>query len=635
LALVVRLLHIAEIRHMPLFDLPIGDGRAFDLWAKQLAAGDWLGSGVFYQAPLYPYLMGILYAAVGRDLLALRLAQALIGAAGCVLLGVAGCRFFGRTTGVLAAVLLALWPSAVFSDGLVQKSAVDAALFCALLALLSVAQRATRSRTWLAVGLTLGALVLTRENALVFAPVLLAAIAVRGREPAGSHGRTIAAAAFLAGLTLVLLPVAARNRIAGGELHLTTSNFGPNLYIGNHPGATGMYRPLRYARGDARYEQLDATHLAERALGRTLSPREVSRYWAGRAVEFAVDHPGAWLRLLGRKAVLLVNRVEIGDTEDQYTYAEWSTPLALLDPFLHFGILVPAAAAGIVLTWPRRRDIALLLVLMVAYTLSVIITFVMARFRHPLLPLLLLFAAAAAVEGLRAVRARRWRPLALAAAVAAVAALPANWPMVTVSSVRASTLYNFARRLEEQPGGLELAIASYRRALTFDPGYAQAHSNLGAALERRGQLDEALVHVRRAVALHPEQGDYHYNLGVVLAARGEAEAARRAYERALEIDPANADAHNNLGTLAHGRGDLDGAVEHYRAALAIDARHVGAMVNLGTAYAQRGELERAIQSFQSAVELDPTSRTAGDNLATALDQYFRSPEREGSGNETK
>jgi Flp pilus assembly protein TadD/4-amino-4-deoxy-L-arabinose transferase-like glycosyltransferase len=631
----VRLLHIAEIRHMPVFDLPIGDGRAFDVWAQRLAAGDWLGTGVFYQAPLYPYLMGALYAAVGRDLFALRLAQSLLGAAACVLLGIAGSRFFCRTIGVLAAVLLAIWPSAVFSDGLIQKSAVDVFLFCALLALLPASQRITGAGRWLAVGMTLGALVLTRENALLFAPLLLGVVWVRGTGLATARGRAIGAMAFMVGLLVVLLPVAARNRIVGGELHLTTSNFGPNLYIGNHAEATGMYRPLRYARGDARYEALDAEQLAEQALGRELSPRGVSRYWAGRAIDFATHRPDAWLRLLGRKAVLLVNRVEIGDAEDQYTYAEWSTSLALLDPFLHFGILVPAAAAGVVLTWPRRRDIALLLALMVAYSLSVIITFVMARFRHPLLPMLLLFAAAAVVEGLRAARARRWRSLALAAAVATVAALPANWPMVTVSSVRASTLYNFARRLEEQPGGLEPAVASYRRALTFDPGYAQAHSNLGAALERRGQLDEALVHVRRAIALHPEQGDYHYNLGVVLAAMGEVEAARLAYERALELDPANADAQNNLGTLAHGRGDLDGAVGHYRAALAIDARHVGAMVNLGTAYAQRGELERAIESFQSAVELDPTSRTARDNLATALGQYPRSRGREGSGNDLK
>ena len=48
-----------------------------------------------------------------------------------------------------------------------------------------------------------------------------------------------------AATALVLAPVALRNRAAGGELVLTTSQAGANFYIGNHPGADGRYQPLR------------------------------------------------------------------------------------------------------------------------------------------------------------------------------------------------------------------------------------------------------------------------------------------------------------------------------------------------------------------------------------------------------
>ena len=50
LALGVRALHTAQLRSAPFFELKLGDARSYDAWARQIAAGDWLGSGVFYQA---------------------------------------------------------------------------------------------------------------------------------------------------------------------------------------------------------------------------------------------------------------------------------------------------------------------------------------------------------------------------------------------------------------------------------------------------------------------------------------------------------------------------------------------------------------------------------------------------------
>ena len=50
----------------------MGDARGYDAWARRLAAGDWIGTDVFYQAPLYPYFLGVVYALAGHDLLAVR-----------------------------------------------------------------------------------------------------------------------------------------------------------------------------------------------------------------------------------------------------------------------------------------------------------------------------------------------------------------------------------------------------------------------------------------------------------------------------------------------------------------------------------------------------------------------------------
>ena len=52
--LVVRLLNLWLLRDTPMFEVLLGDAQSYDGWARQIAAGDWVGEGVFYQAPLYP-----------------------------------------------------------------------------------------------------------------------------------------------------------------------------------------------------------------------------------------------------------------------------------------------------------------------------------------------------------------------------------------------------------------------------------------------------------------------------------------------------------------------------------------------------------------------------------------------------
>ena len=173
----------------------------------------------------------------------------------------------------------------------------------------------------------------------------------RRRAAAGPRAAPARLAAFAVGVALVLGPVVARNYAVSGGVYLTTSQFGPNFYIGNNPGADGSYAPLRFGRGSPEFERLDATELAERAAGRPLTPAEVSGYWTSRALDFIRRDPGAWLALEARKAVLLVNAAEMIDTESQESHAEWSWPLRLLGPLTHFGVLVPLAVAGVWLTW--------------------------------------------------------------------------------------------------------------------------------------------------------------------------------------------------------------------------------------------------------------------------------------------
>ena len=174
-AMAVRLLHLWAIRDTAYFDVLMGDARSYDLWAQRLAAGDWIGADVFYQAPLYPYFLGVLYAVFGRDLLMVRLIQAMVGAAAVVLLSSAGERLFSRRVGLAAGLALALYAPAIFFDGLLQKSVLDVFFICLSIWVVSrLVDRPRSAPLWLGLGASMGALSLTRENALALVAVAAA-----------------------------------------------------------------------------------------------------------------------------------------------------------------------------------------------------------------------------------------------------------------------------------------------------------------------------------------------------------------------------------------------------------------------------------------------------------------------------
>ena len=652
LALAIRLVHVRQLGSAPFFDLAMGDAQSYHAWGLDISGGDWLGRETFYQAPLYPYFMGLVYTFFGPGLLAVRLSQVVLGAASCVLLALAGRRLFSPPAGIVAGLMLAVYAPAIFFDGLVQKTSLGLFLLCLLLALLArLVTEPDRPRAWLWPGVVLGALVLTRENALVFAGVLLGWL-VLSRDAGRRH--LARAGALALGLALVLLPVAARNQAVGGELVLTTAQLGPNLYIGNNPDADGTYRPLVVGRGDPRFERRDATQLAEREVGAPLTPRQVSSYWTGRSLEYIRTQPVGWLRLTARKVVLALNGSEVADTEDQLSHADWSLPLRLAGHVWHFGLLAPLGAAGICLTWGRRRQLRPFHLMLAAYAASVVLFAVMGRYRHPLAPLLMLFAAAGTVAVWQMARTRSgWRtPQAVwAGGLAAGLLVFCNWPVLSMSDMRAITALNVGTELQAE-GRLDEAVEQYRQVLALTPDDALAHSNLGTALAAQGRLDEAVGHYEQALALTPGDADAHSNLGNALLSLGRTGEGIASLRRALDIDPDSAEAHAALGIALHDAGELDDAVAHlrraidlgavsadlhnrlgivlgsqdrldeaaveFRRALALEGDHVDAHANLGTALQMLGRLEEAVAQFREALRIAPDHPDLQGRLDAAL-----------------
>ena len=614
LAFAIRCLYLWQIAHAPFYDLRLGDADAYDAWARRIAAGDWIGQGVFYQAPLYPYLLALLYRTLGDGVTIVRIVQAMFGATSCALLATAAASFVGETPAVIAGVFLAVYPPAIFLDGLLEKSAFVTFFTVLLLWSVSMPPTGMTARRWLGAGAALGLLVLTRENALLLMlPLLLWIVLV----PMPRRARSRAAAALAVGCLAILLPVGVRNLVAGGGFHLTTAQFGPNFYIGNHTGASGTYDSLTVGHGSAADEQADARRLAEQSAGRPLTASEVSAFWSNRAWSEIRSQPMAWIRLLARKAALTFNAAEIADTETLDVYAEWSSLLRALRPF-DFGVLLGLAALGTVLTASSWRRLWLLYAIAATYAASVVLFYVFARYRFPIAPVLMILAAAGMVQAARLAAGRQVRRLAPALAAAAGAVVLAHLPLENARASRAMHYADIGAAMAKDPNRASQAMEFYQRALSEAPENPAAQFGVGTLLARMGRPSDAIAHYESTVQAWPEYNEAHYNLGLALAAVGRQQESAEQLQESVRLRPDDVEARLALAKVMIGLQRPDLALAQYEDTLARQGDNVKALVGSGVALTQLGRSREAIERYLRALKLTPDDVEAHNNLGYTL-----------------
>jgi tetratricopeptide (TPR) repeat protein len=524
-ALLVRLAHWWAVRDEPFFAWLAMDSQEYDRWAQGIAGGDWMGSQVFFQAPLYPYALGVLYAVFGRSLDAVYLFQIALAVAGCWALYRAGRLMGGERVGLAAAGLAAFYGPFLFHD--VQLLKESAAVATVSFLLWSLA--AKPCRRYLAAGILLGILALLRENALLLLPFLL--------PLAASKGFVRRATALTGGMILVLVPVAIRNGLVGGDFLPTTSQGGVNFYIGNNPEADGTYRPIVPGKQIPALERQEPVRIAEGELGRRLTAGEVSSFWMRKALAWAADHPGDFFRLQLRKLRMFWSWYEWPDAVDYYWVRGLSQ--ALRWAVVEFGAVTLLALAGL---WMVRRNpgpFAPALLFALGWMLSTVVFFLFSRYRLPAVPALMILAA---VPIARISERPRTGPILAVLAALLIPHLVGYEPRLDLVH------YNLGR-IEDERGNPDAAREHYKAAFILNPRDFLACLNLGNHAARRGDWETALRFYTRAEALEPRSDDVQSNMGGVYLALGQLDEARARFDRALALNPRNAAALHNREIL--------------------------------------------------------------------------------------
>jgi len=540
LALIIRLIYVYETSDVLFVQHPVGDAAGYHAWAKQIAEGDWIGKQSFYQAPLYPYVLGAIFSIFSSEIWFIRIVQAVWGALAVGLLACATARLFNIRSGIVAGLMLTFYAPAIFFDGIIQKTSLGCLLVCGTLWLLVWMRICTRWFAFILLGLSIGLLTLTRENALIWAVFLgIWLIITFGQNDRRKQFHCMLF--YFLGITIAIFPVAIRNKTVGGDWSLTTFQAGPNFYIGNHFGASGLYEPLIRGHETPMFERIDATNLAQKATGQNMTPREVSQYWMQRAWVDISQNPISWLKLFVRKNLMVWNRYEVSDAEGLIVYANSSWVLSMLGSVWHFGMLVPLALVGVIATWCDRKNLWWLYGLVVTMAVSVALFFVLARYRFVLVPLLIPLAAVGCVvvwERWRAVGVRRQFSWIVSAFLAAAVV---NWPVHNEGRLNAMATMNAGVALASS-GDVEGAMEYFELAVAEYPESAEANNNFAQALTLTGDFERAVEHYQWALASEPELMGVDYNLGVALEQFGRGDEALKHYQRAIELDPGDVEA---------------------------------------------------------------------------------------------
>ena len=515
------------IKNAPMRTTLISDSMAYDRLARDLAENGLESVGVFHQSPLLPLLLSeIRRNDRSRGMpTGLLLVQAVLTSLAIALLVPIGFLGFGSLRAGLLAGLVGLFhgPFAYHSLKMLPVSLALATQMAALLFLVLALGSDPKKRmsfTCFTAGALAGLAALARAEFVLFILVAAVFLIVRKRP----------AVTFLVGALLLILPATLHN-FRQGDTVLIASAGGENLFIGNQRSADGGHTSLSPLAGDVISQQIVAKEMAEAEAGKKLKPSEVSSYWAGRALSEVIADPVGWLRLLGRKLILIA---EPGDPADMYSLRlerSFCLPgLYLL--FLPAGFVLAAGAVGIVASLRSRQAVPLLL--FVGFHLAVLLLFfVSTRLRIPLYLGLTLFAGYGLDRLAAGWREPARRFLVVSAACLIVALTVVGFLRDVPSDrerVRLAAVFSIEGKIDdglavlapaldrEPPDPLVLdqagwlhqktedwsgAEALYRRSLAVaedDYRQVQTRSRLARVLEHQGRIQEAAAEHDRAVA---------------------------------------------------------------------------------------------------------------------------------------
>ncbi|MCX7625735.1 MAG: tetratricopeptide repeat protein [Candidatus Sumerlaeaceae bacterium] len=338
-----------------------------------------------------------------------------------------------------------------------------------------------------------------------------------------------AAFAYAAALIFVLGMSLVRNGLVGGGWVLATSNGPILLYIGNAPDSMGIFHyPESFFALEAKYGDRSAVP------------------WTRELLAATMENPWRFFQNLARKTVLFFNAYEIADNANYYLLGRFS-PLVRYNP-VGWQLIVALGFVGGWLTRHRWREQVILYVYSAIFAASIIVVFVVGRYRLEFLLPMAVWAGAAVTWLGNALSQRAWRRACVSAGatLALIVILDMRWsPALAWNSPP-----NVSGLRPIRPNDFTLLARAYLEAKQLDKvqeilaeGFAQhpwdqtLAKHLARVLESNDRFDAAANVLRRYLSFMSGDLEMACELARVLSRSGNGGEAKKIVEKVLKIDP--------------------------------------------------------------------------------------------------
>jgi len=185
---------------------------------------------------------------------------------------------------------------------------------------------------------------------------------------------------------------------------------------------------------------------------------------------------------------------------------------------------------------------------------------------------------------------------------------------------REPILFNIRGACYSVLGPTNNAIEDFKKAISLNQGYAEAHYNLGVVLQKIDQNDNAYDCYENALKLNHAYPQAHNNIGMISLKKRELNSAVKSFEWAVAYNPNYVEAHNNLGVAFQELMLYEKAKEQYEKTLSINPRFAQALNNLGATCEIFGLKDQALENYNNAINEDPGYCEAHRNLS-AIKKY--------------
>lgn len=438
---------------------PLLDARE-NLELAAAIAGNALPPEPFYRAPLYSTVLAFVVdftAPLSEQAFRARCFNTLCHIVSAGLLGIAAKTIWQRNAaGQLAAGLYLLNPVALFfaADALDITFSITLML-AALLAQLAALRH--NSPSWMSLALLLVALAgMARSQMLAL--LLPTVWALWCCADGGFHARRLAKTlSALAPAALIFVAFAYTNHTLSGNSRILPWQGAFNLWAANASSANGRYfvqqeRLGIYAVGvnPARREAEQGFRAANADVAFSIDAH--NRFWQQKLITDISNDPLRWIKLEFSKLWYLLNNFEQYNNKT-YAFHKAQSPWLRLNP-IGWALVLGLGVYGLLVTKASRQRTALLGAI-AAYAAALLLTYVSARFRLPLVALLSI-AAAGSVSMSPPSRGK----LLLAGVIFAVASIPLPLKereltyrqdfLLSAKAMLASGEYTLASRMADQ-----------------------------------------------------------------------------------------------------------------------------------------------------------------------------------------